>query len=147
MAKTNKYYEVHNWLKKNYGKANRCESATCDSNIKRYEWVNVNGHKYKKDRYDFMMLCTACHSLYDNKYKLMNKATTGKLQNREYRRIKGKYPNIYYRPSRNRWFVMLNRFGTQYYGGCSYRTEEEAHNGCIEFCKQKGFEYDAKRVR
>ena len=43
------YQHIHYWLKKNFGKANKCENKLCVAkNIKRYEWAKKKGKKYVK---------------------------------------------------------------------------------------------------
>lgn len=59
------YYAIHYWLKKNYGKANECDSVNCLGRSKRYEWAKITGKEYERKRENFMRLCRSCHTLYD----------------------------------------------------------------------------------
>jgi len=60
------YSGVHQWLRRKYGNANKCENKDCEGISKSYDWANLSG-KYKRDRTDFMMLCKSCHSHHDYK--------------------------------------------------------------------------------
>lgn len=56
------YGSIHRWIRKYYGKANRCDNyPNCIwKNPHHYEWANLSG-KYNKDRNDWKMLCVSCH--------------------------------------------------------------------------------------
>jgi len=60
------YYlkKIHNWLKNNYGKANKCEFCKI-KNSKRYEWAKLKDKEYDFKRENFIMLCCKCHRNYD----------------------------------------------------------------------------------
>lgn len=59
------YYAKHMWISKHYGKASKCEK--CGSlTANRYEWANVSG-EYKRERSDYMELCTSCHQKMDHR--------------------------------------------------------------------------------
>ena len=64
------YGALHDWLKRKYGLANKCENPNCPGKSKRYTWANVGG-KYLRKRKDFIMLCYSCHKKYDLKRKLL----------------------------------------------------------------------------
>ena len=54
---------MHKWLDVAYGKPRFCES--CGSQDKRrYDWANING-EYKRDKEDYLRLCTSCHRKFD----------------------------------------------------------------------------------
>lgn len=56
------YSLIHWWLKKNFGKASKCESLTCDKKpARRYEWALRPNMKYERNRDNFMQLCKSCH--------------------------------------------------------------------------------------
>lgn len=58
------YKGLHLWLKRNFGKANKCEH--CYNPVaKRYEWALIKGKKYQHKRENFIQLCTKCHHNYD----------------------------------------------------------------------------------
>jgi hypothetical protein len=61
------YNKIHKWIKKVYGKANRCEN--CESifvsHTKHYEWAKLKGKKYEQKRENFWQLCKSCHRKYD----------------------------------------------------------------------------------
>jgi hypothetical protein len=57
------YQPKHKWLAKNYGKASKCEHCN-KLDAKKYEWANISG-KYKRDRADYIQLCTSCHRIMD----------------------------------------------------------------------------------
>jgi len=59
------YAPIHDWVRRNYGKASKCENKKCGHpNPKRFEWANISG-KYKKDISDFKQLCVSCHRRMD----------------------------------------------------------------------------------
>lgn len=60
------YFGVHQWLRKVYGKADRCENKNCLKKSGTFQWALLKGHKYVRDRKSYMMLCRSCHSRYDN---------------------------------------------------------------------------------
>ncbi|MEK7140291.1 MAG: hypothetical protein AAB815_00745 [Patescibacteria group bacterium] len=60
-----KYANIHSWLKRNYGKANKCESKKCSRKSNIFNWCLINGKSYEKNRDNFIMLCKPCHCVYD----------------------------------------------------------------------------------
>ena len=55
----------HLWIKRYYGKANKCENPDCKyKNPKRYEWANMSG-KYLRVISDWKQLCPSCHRKMD----------------------------------------------------------------------------------
>jgi len=59
------YVAKHRWIVKHYGKSNKCENVDCVYvNPKRFEWANISG-EYKREREDYMMLCSSCHRIKD----------------------------------------------------------------------------------
>lgn len=59
------YCSKHGWIKKIYGKANKCkiQDETCKG---RFEWSNKD-HKYSRNLEDWQMLCCSHHKRYDIK--------------------------------------------------------------------------------
>lgn len=60
---------IHNWIKRNYGKANKCENIDCLGKSKKFEWANLKNHKYSHDIKHYKMLCTSCHQIFDGNNK------------------------------------------------------------------------------
>ena len=60
------YFTIHNWLKRHYGKANKCESSDCKKISNRFHWALIKGKSYIHKRENFWMLCQSCHTLYDD---------------------------------------------------------------------------------
>jgi hypothetical protein len=58
------YNKVHVWIKKQKGKANRCESCKTDKLYTRFDWSNISD-QYKYELSDWQMLCRVCHSEFD----------------------------------------------------------------------------------
>jgi len=69
------YVALHRWLRRHYGKPDRCEKIGCKYprmgdkkrlmiKPKRYEWANVSG-RYLRERANWMQMCTSCHKIYD----------------------------------------------------------------------------------
>jgi len=56
----------HAFIKRWWGKANKCESANCTGRSQRYDWANISG-KYLRTRDDYMMLCRSCHFMRDKR--------------------------------------------------------------------------------
>lgn len=53
------YVTKHQWIYRNFGKADRCELNP--SHTERYfEWHNLSG-QYLRDRSDWIMVCGSCH--------------------------------------------------------------------------------------
>jgi hypothetical protein len=58
-------YTKHQWLYKNYGKADRCDNPKCEHRSNKFEWALKKGFKYEKKRENYMKLCKVCHFKYD----------------------------------------------------------------------------------
>jgi hypothetical protein len=59
------YYAFHEWLRANFGKADRCESTTCSGKSKKYEYSILKGKQHGHNRENYWMLCKPCHMKYD----------------------------------------------------------------------------------
>ena len=66
------YYALHTWIKRTYGKANKCENRKnkildfeCSEKSNNYDWALIKGKKYERKRENFRMLCHSCHLKYD----------------------------------------------------------------------------------
>lgn len=59
------YFALHSWLRKTFGKANKCESINCSKISVIFEWAKVKGKKYERKRDNFTQLCRSCHRKYD----------------------------------------------------------------------------------
>lgn len=63
------YSSVHIWLRKIYGKANRCECSLigleCRNVTNMFDWALLKDKGYTKDRESFVQLCRSCHHRYD----------------------------------------------------------------------------------
>lgn len=59
-----KYDAVHHWIKRNYGKATKCEMLNCISETRK-EWSLKKGFEYDFDINNFWQLCASCHRKYD----------------------------------------------------------------------------------
>lgn len=57
---------LHDWIKRYYGLASKCENRKCLGKSKIYQWANISG-KYKRRRSDFKQLCVSCHRRYDDR--------------------------------------------------------------------------------
>jgi len=58
------YQSTHFWVRKNWGKATKCEGDSCSGKSKTYEWANLEG-KYTRSRADWKQMCHSCHFKYD----------------------------------------------------------------------------------
>lgn len=62
------YTGIHAWVRRNWGKANRCEICNKKNLLSRQvHWANKD-HKYSRNKDDWMMVCRQCHAEYDMKY-------------------------------------------------------------------------------
>jgi len=59
------YFTIHSWLKRHFGKANKCEEPGCKEISNRFHWALIKGKKYIHKRENFWMLCASCHAIYD----------------------------------------------------------------------------------
>lgn len=70
------YHTIHDWLKRNFGKASKCDNPKCFyprmgkrnfilKEPKRFEWALKRGFKYSHKRKNYIMLCPSCHRQYD----------------------------------------------------------------------------------
>lgn len=57
------YIALHNWIRLKLGKPNKCEICKTIK-AKKYEWANKD-HLYKRNKNDWIRLCTKCHRRYD----------------------------------------------------------------------------------
>lgn len=51
----------HSWIRKHFGKANKCENESCLGKSTVFDWANTNNHAYTRKREDYKMLCRQCH--------------------------------------------------------------------------------------
>lgn len=57
------YSGLHRWIANTFGRLEECEiCGTLDA--KKYEWANKD-HKYRRNKEDWMRVCTRCHRRYD----------------------------------------------------------------------------------
>lgn len=56
------YQKKHEWIRSNYGSANKCENCSVPHRI--YDWASVD-EKYTRDIKDYIQLCRACHVKWD----------------------------------------------------------------------------------
>ena len=54
------YSALHKWLRKKFGKPDRCQNALCDGKSNCYEWSNITGI-YNRNIKNYVMLCKGCH--------------------------------------------------------------------------------------
>lgn len=76
MREIKKYGSTHDWIKRYFGKPEFCEHCGIKDS-KKYEWANIS-KEYKRDRTDWLRLCTSCHHKYDNSRKTMWEAIIAK---------------------------------------------------------------------
>lgn len=55
------YIALHVWVRKNFGKAKKCERCNAKKNV---QWANKS-KTYKREIGDWMPLCSSCHQKYD----------------------------------------------------------------------------------
>lgn len=59
------YHAIHAWLRKHFGKADRCENPFCRGESHRFEWAKLKQKEYQRVRENYIRLCHSCHFLYD----------------------------------------------------------------------------------
>ena len=59
------YMAKHTWIRKHYGKANKCENPNCLGKSNTFDWALLKGKQYDHNRENFWMLCRSCHLSYD----------------------------------------------------------------------------------
>lgn len=60
------YRELHQWVEKQLGKPEECSKCGKKGTGKRMHWANRSG-KYRRNIFDWIRLCPACHKKYDMK--------------------------------------------------------------------------------
>ena len=60
------YDGLHAWLKRKYGKADKCENPNCPKTHNIFHWSKLKDKEYQRNRENFWMLCIKCHNNYDN---------------------------------------------------------------------------------
>ena len=59
------YRTLHEWINRNYGKANKCSNSKCKKTSICYDWALIRGKKYKRNINNFIQFCRICHHKYD----------------------------------------------------------------------------------
>ena len=59
------YSGIHVWLRKHFGKANKCENPDCSKKCETFHWAKLRDKLYERKRENFWMLCQSCHAIYD----------------------------------------------------------------------------------
>ena len=71
------YGGLHIWLRKTFGKANKCEMCGITEapkrKIKFFQWAKLHNCEYERKRENFWMLCCPCHRKYDGYKQPWNK--------------------------------------------------------------------------
>ena len=83
------YVAVHWWIKKYYGKADKCTHPNCKKVSNTFDWALIKGKKYERNIQNFMMMCRRCHTKYDTTEELREKIRilqTGKVVSLEGRK-------------------------------------------------------------
>ena len=63
------YSETHQWLNRNFGKANKCQNLDCSGECKIFHYAKRRGMPYRRVRGYYRMLCQSCHQKYDRNPK------------------------------------------------------------------------------
>ena len=61
------YISVHWWINVHWERPPACELCG-EKQSKKYEWANISG-LYKRERSDWLNLCTSCHHKFDNSHE------------------------------------------------------------------------------
>ena len=77
------YQAIHKWIKRYYGKSNKCENKDCKNISKIFEWALIKGKKHEHNRENYKMLCKVCHMNYDIVQKTKNNIATTKMKGKK----------------------------------------------------------------
>lgn len=66
MIQKNEYKNIHQWLKRHYGKPTYCQSLSCEHNSNIFQWALIQGKEHCRDKENYIWLCSTCHSKYDH---------------------------------------------------------------------------------
>lgn len=61
----NEYRKIHQWIRDNYGHANKCENSKCERKSNYFTWALLKGKSYDYKVENYQMLCKSCHTKYD----------------------------------------------------------------------------------
>ena len=64
------YCGIHDWLAKEFGKADCCENQWCLGKHNLFHWAKIEGKKYERKRKNFIQLWVRCHNRYDRGYEI-----------------------------------------------------------------------------
>jgi len=81
------YQAIHKWLKKNFGKPNKCQNPLCDKTRDKFHYALLKNKKHEHKRENYIMLCTKCHFNYDvtiERRKRQAKALKGKKHSKKH---------------------------------------------------------------
>jgi len=75
------YTSLHQFIRRNFGKAKRCERSGCLKKSKQFDWALKRGREYSRDIKDYLQMCRACHLKYDgiNKKGSIKKMVPNKM--------------------------------------------------------------------
>lgn len=73
------YNSLHWWIRRHWGRADKCENNRCSRESGKYQWALIKGKKYEKKRSNFKMLCRKCHFNYDLREFQKEKFNKGRL--------------------------------------------------------------------
>ena len=67
------YNGIHKWIQRKLGKPDTCKKCG-KSKLKKHQihWANISD-EYKRDKNDWLRLCSGCHGKYDKNKRLNNK--------------------------------------------------------------------------
>ncbi len=66
------YNSVHYFVRRNFGKPNKCEHCKGIFEGRKVEWANKSG-QYRRDRDDWIRLCAKCHRKFDKENPIICK--------------------------------------------------------------------------
>ena len=59
------YDQIHKWLQRKYGKADRCLNIACPGRSDKFQWALKHDCKHEKKLENYIQLCVSCHINYD----------------------------------------------------------------------------------
>lgn len=71
------YFGIHAWITREYGQPKECQFCFT-TNSKKYEWANIS-KEYKRERNDYIRLCTSCHRKYDEGWRGRTRDSLGRF--------------------------------------------------------------------
>ncbi len=61
------YFQIHKWIRRNYGNADHCQNINCENDSIFFDWAKLPNAQYDHNIENYIQLCRKCHRLMDVK--------------------------------------------------------------------------------